>query len=284
MFARKWSAKTSRKVIEVIKERDVKNVFQFLVCLVAFGSVHDAAASVITPGENPGQYNIYVYIAENGSDLPYPPAGTVVGTGFLRYESLWLDQQVKAWDAWVECLDTAPSYEECDALEEAIDVSHDEETISFDMTDLLIDARFDMYGVSFSESDIKYWYMQLGSGGLVPYAVVIDMKQSNGNEIHWGAGGDDYVLELTLDGHYGWNDHGSCYAEHPNGSWTEDLCYEMDIDGVAASVQEPGMLVLFGLGLAGLGLTQRRKAALATGSTRRRTGPARGGWSAVRAR
>jgi hypothetical protein len=75
-----------------------------LLALLASSASLPVHASVVTPGENPGQYNISVYI-DNDSELPYPESG-LVRFGVLRYESDWLDEQLKAWRDWVGCEET----------------------------------------------------------------------------------------------------------------------------------------------------------------------------------
>jgi PEP-CTERM motif len=134
------------------------------------------------------------------------------------------------------------------------------------MTELIVAARFDMYGVSFSQPDILDWQMEYGRDN-ENYAVELWMQQSNGNSIYWGAGDEEYSLQVELDGHFGSHSLGYCYASDPDGMWTEDLCYDMDIRAVASTVPEPGTLALLGLGLGGIGFVWRRSAAAGTRPT-----------------
>ena len=65
-------------------------------------------------------------------------------------------------------------------------------------------------------------------------------------------------VHLSLNGHYGSNSGNYCYAQDPDGSWTEDLCYDVSVDPVPTTVAEPGTFALCGIGLAALGLRRRR--------------------------
>jgi len=47
---------------------------RLLLCLVVACGVMRAEASVLTPGENPWQYDLAMYI-RNDNELPYPPSG-----------------------------------------------------------------------------------------------------------------------------------------------------------------------------------------------------------------
>jgi hypothetical protein len=216
-----------------------------------------AEASVLTPGENPGQYQVQVYI-RNESDLPYPSEG-MVGDGFIQYESEWLDRQLDAWSAWVTCEDHGGG-DACDEFYYAIEANTwDLDTITFDMLDLIVDARFEMYGVTFDESDITYWTETIGGGrfGFESVGTIFEMADG-ANSIYFGAGDDVYHPEIRLNGHYGDNDNGYCYAQDPDGSWTQDLCYDMSVDPVATTIPEPATLALVGIGLFGLRITRRR--------------------------
>jgi hypothetical protein len=212
-------------------------------------------ASVLTPGENPGQYAISVYI-DNDSDLPYPAEG-LVGSGLLRYESDWLDQQLQAWSAWVDCEE---SLGECEDLYYAIHAdTFDLDDISFDMSELLIDAHFEMYGVRFELADVVSW-RETFDGSWPEFrsiATLLDLRQPGGNELYFGAGDEDYNVIVRLDGHSAGNDGGYCYAQAPDGAFTEDLCYDVSVDPVPAAVPEPGTLAFCGIGLAALGLGRR---------------------------
>jgi hypothetical protein len=221
---------------------------QLSLCLLTAGCAISAQASVLTPGENPGQYYLEVDIY-NGSELPnYPPSG-LVGEGFLRYESDWLDRQIAAWTAWRDCYENGG---DCDELASAIEASFDLDTITFDdMADLLVDARFEMYGVTFDETDVTEWVVTIGGGTILE---VVDGE----NSIYFAEGEDVYHTQLRLNGHYGDNDNANCYAEEPDGSWTEEICYFMYVDPVPATVPEPGTLALLSLGFLGLGLMRHK--------------------------
>jgi hypothetical protein len=125
------------------------------------------------------------------------------------------------------------------------------------MTELIVAARFDMYGVGFSQPDILDWQMEYGRDN-ENYAVELWMQQSNGNSIYWGAGDEENSLQVELDGHFGSHSLGYCYASDPDGMWTEDLCYDMDIRAVASTAPEPGTLAL----LSTAGRYQRRSCLL----------------------
>jgi hypothetical protein len=207
-------------------------------------------ASVLLLGENPGQYDISVYI-DNDSELPYPESG-LVGSGFLRYESEWLDAQLGYWRSWVDCYQSGG---DCDDLISLIEAGRfDLYTISFDMLDLLVDASFDMYGVHFGLDDVVFWDETISGSGpsFRSLGTVLNLRQPGGNELYFGAGDEEYHVQISLNGHDASNELGYCYAQDPNGDWTEDLCYDVSVDPVPAAVPEPGGIALFGLLFAGL--------------------------------
>jgi hypothetical protein len=250
--------------------------FAFLVALIGM----PCHASVLLLGENPGQYGISVYIY-NDSDLPYPESG-LVGSGFLRYESEWLDAQLGHWRSWVDCYESGGDCDDLYSLIEASDFNLD--TISFDMLELLIDASFDMYGVHFGLDHVVDWHETIGGSGpsFISLATVLNLRQPGGNELYFGAGDEEYTLQISLNGHYASHESGYCYAQDPSGAWTEDLCYDISVDPVpASSVPEPGTIALFGLLFAGMRLRGKtdRSAAYLTwpglASLRRQRAPRR---------
>ena len=71
-----------------MKNQPLKKYSLLVLCLCAAAFAGPAPASVLVPGEDPGQYSVQVYIL-NDSNLPYPPSGLVGASalaGVMGYE------------------------------------------------------------------------------------------------------------------------------------------------------------------------------------------------------
>jgi hypothetical protein len=64
---------------------------------------------------------------------------------------------------------------------------------------------------------------------------------------------------VRLNGHFGFHDSSGCYAQDPDGSFTENLCYDISVDPVVASVAEPDAVLLLSLGLLAFGFVRRNE-------------------------
>src|SRR5262245_8797553 len=198
-----------------------------------------ARASVLTPGENPGQFGLSMYVT-NDSDLPYPAFGQV-GDGFIRYESDWFDHELATWQEWVACTDVAG---DCDALYEELlegnpDVSFDDDSLTVGFEGLVQSLRFEMYGVVFTEADILLFRNTFGVDGDF-IGTGLDLRTPGGDALNFGAGDEDVQLSFNMAGNYGNCSNGFCNATAPDGSSTEDIYYEFSIDPEPAeAVPEP---------------------------------------------
>jgi hypothetical protein len=219
-----------------------------------------ARASVLTPGEDPGQFGLSAYV-HNDSELPYPQSGQV-GDGFIRYESAWFDKELAAWQAWAACIDAAG---DCDALYEEVmagdpggehGVSFDDDSFTLDMDGLVQSARFDMFDVVFTQADIKYFRNTFGVDGDF-IGTVLELQTPGGDRLYFGAGDEDVQFNFDIAGNYASCSNGYCYASAPDGSSTEDIYYDFSIDPEPAeSAPEPPTILLWLMALAGL-LTYR---------------------------
>ena len=212
--------------------------------LMMLGPVLTARASVLTPGEDPGQFGLSMYVT-NDSELPYPEFAQV-GEGLIRYASDWFDHELATWQAWVSCVD---SMGDCDALYEELlagghDVDFDDDSLTIDMVDLVQVARFDMYGVVFTQADLRTFRNTFDVAGVF-IATVFDLQTPDGNSLFFGAGDEDINLNFNLAGNYASCSNGYCYAQAPDGSSTEDIYYDFSINPEPAdSVPEPAAIAL----------------------------------------
>ena len=195
-----------------------------LVCLFA------TQASLAIPIEDMGQIAISVYF--NDTDSPDP--SQLVGSGFIRYDRAFVESEV---------------------------ANHSDEFF-FDVFFPIIDGSFEMFGVTFDESDIQ-WEQGYDLGDLA--RIFVSMQNEMGDYFQFGADSEDSSFYFNFLNGYSGNASGfPCYVSTPSGPWPgsdeESLCCEFDAREVPASAPEPATLAVLGLGLLGLSVGRRRKA------------------------
>jgi len=230
--------------------------------LLILSPVLTARASVLTPGEDPGQFGLSLFV-HNDSDLPYPAFGQI-GDGVIRYASDWFDHELATWQAWVSCVDAAG---DCDALYDELlsgnhDVDFDDDSLTIGFEDLVQAASFEMFGVTFTQADIKLFRNTFAVDGTF-IGTVLDLQTADGDTLDYGAGDEDVNLGFNVAGNIGNCSLGSCNAVAPDGSSTEDIFFDFSIDPEPAeSVPEPPSTLLWLAGLAGMFAATRPRPAV----------------------
>jgi len=195
--------------------------------LFSFAMVGVPGAAVAIPISEMGQQEISVYIDDTHS--PDPPVR--VGFGFIRYDHAYVEQEVAAHaDEW-----------------------------GFEVSFPILDAMFEMFGVTFGRTDIE-WSEFFDNGTLA--ALHVNMMNAVGDQLLFGADSEDYVFTFDFTNGYSGSDYGyPCYVMTPDGPWSEEdsLTCEFDAKEVPVSVSEPVPFGLLAAGLFGLALSRRRK-------------------------
>jgi hypothetical protein len=186
-----------------------------LAAICLFG----AQPTLALPITDMGQIGITVYL--NDTHSPDPPE--LVGTGFIRYDRAYVERQVA--------------------------LHQDEFFLTVDFP--IIDASFEMFGVTFDESDIQ-WQQGYDLGQLERLGVF--MQNDAGDYFQFGADSEDYSLSFQfLNGYSGQQSGYPCYVSTPDGPWPgsdeESLDCEFDQREVPVTASEPGTLALLTFGL-----------------------------------
>ena len=198
--------------------------------LAALAGLVATQASLAIPIEDMGQIAISVYF--NDTDSPDP--SQLVGSGFIRYDRAFVESEV---------------------------ANHSDEFF-FDVFFPIIDGSFEMFGVTFDESDIQ-WEQGYDLGDLA--RIFVSMQNETGDYFQFGADSEDSSFYFNFLNGYSGNASGfPCYVSTPSGPWPgsdeESLCCEFDAREVPASAPEPATLAVLGLGLLGLSVARGRKA------------------------
>jgi hypothetical protein len=185
---------------------------------------------VLDPLTTSGASDIRVYF--NNTDSPDLPQ--LVGSGFIRYDRAFVESEV---------------------------ADHSDEFF-FDVFFPIIDGSFEMFGVTFDESDIQ-WEQGYDLGDLA--RIFVSMQNETGDYFQFGADSEDSSFYFNFLNGYSGNSSGyPCYVSTPNGPWPgsdEDSLYcEFDAREVPVPAPEPATLAVLGLGLLGVGVARRRKA------------------------
>jgi hypothetical protein len=205
--------------------------------LAALACLFAAQTSLAIPIEDMGEIAINVYINDTAS----PEPSELVGSGFIRYDRAFVESEV---------------------------ADHSDEFF-FSVLFPIIDASFEMLGVTFDESDIE-WEQGYDEGSLERIHVV--MQNEAGDFFQFGADTEDSVFNFEFLNGYSADQTGGdpCFALTPSGPWPgydfetgeSSLHCEFDFREIPVSAApEPRTLALFCLGLASLSLGRRRRKA-----------------------
>jgi hypothetical protein len=155
----------------------------------------------------------------------------LVGSGFIQYDRAFVESEV---------------------------ANHSDEFF-FSILFPIIDESFEMFGVTFDESDIE-WEQGYDLGNLE--RIFVSMANEAGDFFQFGADSEDSSFNFEfLNGYSGDASGFPCRVSTPDGPWPgsdESLECEFDAQEVPVSVPEPGTLALLGLGLLGLGAASWR--------------------------